>query len=273
MIERKFINDKLKEFKVQKYIEKEFAKTGYSHTEIKRTPLGSKIIIYTTHPGLVVGRKGENIKNLTNALKKKFKMENPEIEIGEIQNPYLDVNLIADRIASTLERFGSQRFKSIGYKTLQSIMDAGALGAEIVIGGKVPSSRAKSWRFKTGYLKKSGYIAESKVQKAKISANLKSGTIGIKVSIMTPDVILPDKVTFKSPKVETTVQTPKVELQTPAEEVGKHEAKEEKITTAPAEKPKKRAPRKKKAETQPAIEVKEVKENVADKEERTEATQ
>ncbi len=263
MIERKFIRDKVKEFKVQKYIEQQFGKTGYSHSEIKRTPLGSKVVIYTTHPGLVVGRKGENIKNLTNTLKKKFKLENPEIEIGEIQNPYTDVYLVADRIASTLERFGSQRFKSIGYKTLQSILDAGALGAEIVISGKVPSSRAKSWRFKAGYLKKSGHVAETQVDKATVAANLKSGTIGIKVSIMQADVALPDKITIKK------IPAPEVKQETTASESKAEEAPEKK----PEEKKKRKSsPRKKKSEAQPKQETKEAEvKDVADKEERAEA--
>lgn len=210
MIERQFVSQKLKEFSVQEHIAKELGKTGYSHTEIKRTPLGEKIIIYTTRPGMVVGKKGENIQRLTEVLKKKFKMENPQIEIGEIQSPFLDVSYVADRIASTLERFGPQRFKSTGYKTLQSILDSGAMGAEIVISGKVPSARAKMWRFKAGYLKKSGDIAQSKISKKITYANLKSGTVGIKVSIMTPDIILPDKIILKT--VEQVIKEQKEEV-------------------------------------------------------------
>ena len=200
MIEKQFVSQKVKEFQIKQFLSSELAKTGYSHIEIQRTPLGEKVIIYTIRPGLVVGKKGENINRLTSILKKRFKMDNPQIEIGELENPYLDANLIADKVAYTIERFGSKRFKSIGYKTLQEILDAGALGAEIVLSGKIPSARAKSWRFKAGYLKKSGDIALTKVKKAILDAKLKSGTVGIKVSIMTPDIILPDKIIFK-PKI------------------------------------------------------------------------
>ena len=212
MIERQFINQKLKEFYIQEYLKDQFAKTGYSHAEIKRTPLGEKIIIYTTRPGIVVGRKGENIQKLTQTLKKKFKMENPQIEIGEVSNQMLDVNYVADRIVSTLERFGSKRFKSVGYKTLQEVMDSGALGAEIVISGKVPSARARSWRFSAGYLKKSGDIAANHVSKAYGSAKLKSGIIGVQVKIMLPEVILPDLMKLKEtqePKNEVKKEQPK----------------------------------------------------------------
>ena len=128
MIEKKFVSQKMKELHVCAYLESQFRKTGYSHAEIKRTTLGEKIIIFTTRPGIVVGRKGENIQRLTSTLKKRFKMENPQIEIGEIENKMLDVNFVADRIVSTLERFGPQRFKSIGYRTLQETIDSGATG-------------------------------------------------------------------------------------------------------------------------------------------------
>ncbi len=197
MIERQFVSQKLKEFQIKQFIASKLARTGYSHTEIHRTPLGEKIVIFTTRPGLVVGKKGENINKLTLILKNRFKMENPQIEIGEIQSPNLDASLVADRISSTFERFGSKRFKSVGYRALQDMLDAGALGAEILISGKVPSARATNWRFKAGHLKKSGDISLNMVKRAITSANLKSGTIGIQVSIMTPDIKLPDDIVEK----------------------------------------------------------------------------
>ncbi len=216
MIEKQFITRKIKEVQIQEYIASQLTKTGYSHTEIKRTPLGEKIIVYTTRPGLVVGKKGENIQRLTATLKKRFKMENPQIEIGEIKEPNLDCYYIVDRIISTLERFGAKRFKSIGYNTLQHIMDAGAIGVEIIIAGRgVPSSRSRSWRFSAGYLKKSGDISENYIPEAKSVANLKSGSVGVKVKILTPDIILPDKMHLKQNKeikVEEIIEEPKEEI-------------------------------------------------------------
>ena len=233
MIERQFVSQKIKEFQIQEYIRGEFSGTGFSHIEIQRTPLGEKVVIFTSRPGLVVGKKGENIRKLTNILKKKFNMENPQIEVGEIGNPMLDANFIADRIASTLVRFGSKRFKSVGYKTLQDMLNAGALGAEIVISGKVPSARARRWRFKAGHLKKSGFIASDKVKKAVVQANLKSGVIGIKVSIMTPDIIMPDRILILNKEmelVEKKSETVKEEEKVP-EKVEEEKPKEKKKRT------------------------------------------
>ncbi len=202
MIERKFVSENLREYQVQEYISHTLKNVGHSHTKIQRTPLGEKIIIFTSRPGLVVGKKGENIKKLTNTLKKKFQLENPMIEISEVSNPQLDASIVAERIASTMERFGIQKFKAIGHKTMQDVMDAGALGIEILMSGKIPSARAKTWRFYKGYLKKSGNISLVSVHRAIASAQLKSGTVGIQVAIMPPDIELPDDITIKKAESE-----------------------------------------------------------------------
>jgi small subunit ribosomal protein S3 len=222
MIERKFVQEKLKEFHIQEHIDHTFKRVGHSNTKMVRTPLGEKIIISAFKPGLVVGRKGENIKKLTKTLKSRFGLENPQVEIAEIPNPHLDARVVAERIANTMEMFGSTKFKAIGHRTMSDVMGAGALGIEILISGKVPSSRAKRWRFYTGYIKKCGNVAMSGVRTAYATAELKSGTVGIQVRIMPPDVILPDKVELHEPVVE---------------EVKSEELKEEK-------KPKKRSVRK-----------------------------
>ena len=194
MIERKLLKSKVKEYQVENYISATLKNAGHSHTKLVKTPLGEKIIIFASRPGIVVGRKGENIKKLTKTLKRKFKLENPQIEISEVENPNMDAQIIAERIASTLERFGLKRFKATGHKTLLDVMNAGAIGIEIVMSGKIPSTRARSWRFYSGYLKKCGDIALTGVKTAYACAQLKSGTVGIRVKIMPPDVKLPDDI-------------------------------------------------------------------------------
>ncbi len=211
MIEKKFISEKVRYKMVQEFIESKLVDIGYSHTEIKKTPMGERIIIFTPSPGLVIGKRGENIKELTDTLKDRFKLDNPQIEVSEVENVYLDPKSVAKEIVSVFKRFGPSRFKAIGYKFLERIIKAGALGAEIIIAGRgVPSSRAKSWRFSAGYLKKSGDIAENYVKKAEVGANLKTGTVGIKVSILTKDVILPDKVKIKEVSNEKIEQAQEV---------------------------------------------------------------
>src|SRR3989344_2534993 len=203
MIERKIVAKNVREYLVHEYISKELPKASCSKIELKKTPLGEKIIVHTSRPGLVVGKKGVNIQRLNEILKNKFEIENPQVEIAEIENPNLDPKSVAERIVSSFERFGPKRFKSIGYRTLQEIIDAGAIGAEIVISGRgVPSSRAKTLRFISGHLKKSGNVSENLIKRGLSVARLKSGSVGVKVSILTPDIKLPDDIKFINIKVE-----------------------------------------------------------------------
>lgn len=156
MEEKKFVAFKKDELRVREYIKKQLGKGKISEVTIEYTPIGEKILVATSRPGLVIGRKGEKIAELTRVLKKRFHLDNPHIEILEIREPMLDAQLVADDIAVMLERRGSLKFKVVAYKTLQNIIRAGALGTEIVLSGKLPSDRARRWRFSHGYLKKTG---------------------------------------------------------------------------------------------------------------------
>jgi small subunit ribosomal protein S3 len=202
MIERKFIEQKMKEFQIEEFVNDSLSNVGHSKTKMLKTPLGEKIVIHASRPGLVIGRKGQNIRNLTKTLKKKFDLENPQIEISEVENINLDAQIMAETIVDSLERFGTSKFKGIGHKTMANVIGAGALGIEILISGKVPSSRARRWRFYSGYLKKCGDIALIGVKKAYATAQLKTGIIGVKVSIMPPDIKLPDDVHLIEEKEE-----------------------------------------------------------------------
>ncbi|MAG60647.1 30S ribosomal protein S3 [archaeon] len=194
MIERDFISQKTKEYYIKNHISSMLKGAEISEVNLKKIPLGEKIVVTTNRPSLVVGSKGSNIRKLTQDLKTVFGLENPQVEIKEVPDANLDAEVVAQRIASTLERYGSARFKGTGHKVLSDVMGAGALGVEIKISGKIPGSRAKSWRFYMGYLKKCGDISVSGVLKAYAAAQLKSGVVGIQVRIMPKDVVLPDTV-------------------------------------------------------------------------------
>ncbi len=193
MEERKFVQFKKDEFAVKEYIKNSLGKGRISSIRIEYTPVGEKIIVATNKPGLVIGRRGERIYDLTNVLKRRFKLENPHIEIKEITKPEFDSQIIADEIALALERLGSLKFKIIAYRMLQRIMDAGALGAEIRLSGKLPSERAKSWRFASGYLKKTGETAKI-VDKAQALGKTIAGVVGVKVAILSPKKKIHDQI-------------------------------------------------------------------------------
>jgi len=197
MIERKFVAQNLKEFQIEEYLRSVLGKAGLSYIKMQRTPLGEKILICASRPGIIVGKSGSNIARLTKDLKEKFHLENPQIELLEAENPMSDSNIVAESIANSLERFGTARFKGIGHKAMSDIMSSGARGVEILISGKVPSSRAKTWRFYMGYLKKSGDVAVSGVHTAYSQAKLKTGIVGVQVRIMPSTTKLPDDIIAK----------------------------------------------------------------------------
>lgn len=195
MEERKTVKLKKDEFAMKEYIKKFVGKGKLSKVKTEYTPVGEKIIISTHKPGLLIGRGGEKILELTDILKKQFKLENPHIEIAEITQPEFDAQIMTDEIAQSLERLGPLKFKSITYKILERIMKAGALGAEIRVSGKLPGARAKTWRFAQGQLKKVGDSAKV-VDRAQARAETRPGTVGIKVAILSPHAILKDEITI-----------------------------------------------------------------------------
>lgn len=225
MIEKQFVDAKKREFIIKEFVKKELGKGKVSKVGLERTPLGERIIIHTTRPGLIIGRRGLAIQELTTTLKEKFKLENPQLEIVEITKAEFDAQFMADNIASALERFGQLRFKAIAYRALQRIMDAKALGAEIRLNGKLPSDRAKSWRFAFGYLKKTGAPAELIVNKAYATAYTKPGAVGIKVFIVPPTSDIKE---IKEKKIIEEVVEQKEEMPEPENAKAKEEQKESK---------------------------------------------
>ena len=196
MIERKIIDDRITEYAVDRYMRSELSDVPIQNITYEKTPLGERITVYTSAPGLVIGREGANIKKVTELLKQEFNFENPQIKIGEVKNPNLSAAIVAKTIANNLMRFGSQKFKLTGFKAMTAVMDAGAMGVEIRITGKIPAARAKSWRFSKGYLKKTGYVSDFVIDKATDHVTLKTGVVGVRVQIMQPETPLPDKIEY-----------------------------------------------------------------------------
>ncbi len=215
MDEKKFVGFKKEELGVKEYIKRSLGKGRISNVSIEYTPVGEKIIVATSKPGLVIGRGGEKIEELTRFLKKKFKLDNPHIDIKEIIEPFLDAQLVADEIAILLEKRGSMSFKMVSYRMLDNIMKSGALGAELVISGKLPSERARTWRFTQGYLKKTGEPSKE-VNKAQAQAKTSPGVVGIQVAILPPTAHLHDRITIDDElkaNILTNSGTVKVEVQ------------------------------------------------------------
>ncbi|MBU2523531.1 MAG: 30S ribosomal protein S3 [Nanoarchaeota archaeon] len=193
MIERKIIKLKKDELKTKEFIKNHIGKGKLSSIKIEKTPMGERIIIVTSKPGAVIGRRGENINDLTDTLKKKFGLQNPKLEILEVERPEFDAQNIADQIAMALENFGTNSFKIVSYKFLEKVKQAGAFGCELILSGKLPGEKARSWRFAYGYLKKTGDTANL-VNRAQAVAHTKPGATGIQVAILPGGIKIPDRI-------------------------------------------------------------------------------
>lgn len=205
-----FINESIKKAEINEFLRNEFERAGYGGVNITKTPLGTHVVIYTMRPGLVIGRGGETIKRLAEVLEKKFMLPNPQISVAEIEVPELNAFVVASRIASALKR--GVHFRRAGYWAINQVMDAGALGVEVIISGKLRTERARYEKFRAGYLPKSGEPAMKYMRKAELHVQLKPGVFGVKVRIMPPDAEFPDKV-----KVIEQVQAVKEEKPSEAE--------------------------------------------------------
>ena len=194
-VERFFINEAKKAHDIEEFLKKELEVAGFSHAEVKKTPLGTRIIIHALRPGIVIGSGGDSIKKLTSYVSSKFGVENPHLEVEQVKEPFLDPHIVAWRIARSLERGGY--FKRIANIMVTRIMQSGAKGVEVRLSGKLPSARAKTWKFVAGKLRKCGQEAVDQVEVAYSEAMTKLGIVGVRVAILPPDANFSDEIKKK----------------------------------------------------------------------------
>jgi small subunit ribosomal protein S3 len=187
-----FIEDSIKRAEIDEFLRNEFERAGYGGVSITKTPLGTHLVIYTMRPGLVIGRGGETIRALATVLEEKFQLPSPQISVAEIEIPELNAYVVASRIASALKR--GVHYRRAGFWGLNQAMDAGALGAEIIISGKLRTDRARYEKFRAGYLPKSGEPPRKYMRKAELHVQLKPGILGVKVRLIPPEAEFPDQV-------------------------------------------------------------------------------
>jgi len=201
---KRFVSEAKQKLAITEFLKEKFGRSGFGGVEITRTPLGTHVVIYTMRPGRVIGRRGQTIKELSEILEKEFGLPNPQITVVEVEVPELNPYIMASRIAASLER--GVHFRRASFWALRRIMEAGALGAEIVISGKLRSDRSRYEKCVAGYVPKAGEPAEKYVKKAVVHVKLKPGVYGVKVSITQPDAVFPDKPLLEVPKAEETTE-------------------------------------------------------------------
>jgi small subunit ribosomal protein S3 len=172
-----------------------FKDSGYADVEIYKTPLGYRIVIYTEYPGRLIGRGGSVLKKIAAVLQARAGLENVSITVSPVVNPDLNARVVAFRIARLLER--GVPYRRLMLFTLRRIMEAGALGCEIIISGKLRGERASFEKLRAGKVYKAGEIVDHIVDRAVAHALLKPGIYGIEVIIVKPATNLPDQVVVR----------------------------------------------------------------------------
>jgi len=274
-IEKHFIDENVKKLIIRKFTEEELSKVGCGEVDIYRTPLGMRISIHAEKPGLIIGRKGKTIQNLTNIFVKDFKLENPQLEVQQIEVPELNASLMAQKIASALER--GIHFRRAVYATMKRIMDSGALGCEVTVSGKVTGERARMSKFKDGFIKHAGEKKNEYIQEGYAQALLKPGVLGIKVTIVPPDANLKE-ITYISEEQQT-LEPIEAEGEKAAPETKEEKSEEKKEGEKPgekkpegSEKEKEERPKKEKSRKAETSEKKEKKKTTEKKTKKTKST-
>jgi len=191
--------DNVKKWMIKEFLEYKLGRQGYVDSDVMRTPLGTRIVIYAERPNRIIGRKGVVVKELTELLARKLGVENPIIDVTPVQDPDLNAKVIVNRIAWAMTK--GVKFRRAGMIAIRQVMDAGAKGAEIVISGKLSSERARFEKYVQGVVYKNGQDSRLLVNRYVGSVLLKPGIYGIEVRIM-PNVRASDNFQIKPPTRE-----------------------------------------------------------------------
>jgi small subunit ribosomal protein S3 len=188
-----FIEQGIKLMQINEYLRSELVRAGFAGVDIQKTPLGVRITLKTSRPGLVIGKGGKRIQEITDELQQRFDLELPQVEVEEVADPDVNAQIMAERLAYSLDR--GRHYRRAGYYILRKVMDSGlAKGCEVIVSGKVTSQRARTSIFRAGTMSKSGQPAQVGVDKGVAQCIMKSGVLGVIVKIMRADTKMGDDI-------------------------------------------------------------------------------
>ncbi|MEE3113615.1 MAG: 30S ribosomal protein S3 [Candidatus Thermoplasmatota archaeon] len=192
---RKMIGRNVERQLVREYLLKETERAGFGGLHFNRTPEGTKVTLSAEQVGRVIGRRGKVIHELQRRLQEDFKLTNPQLEVEEIEDSRINAQVMASRLASSLER--GWFFRRAGHSTVQNVMDAGARGCIVILSGKITGARHRVEKFQKGHIKYCGETALQFMDVGFSTAVKKLGTVGCTVRIMRPGTKLPHEITIQ----------------------------------------------------------------------------
>jgi len=207
------IRNNFRTMELNEFLAQALKDAGYGGIEVQKTPVGARITVYVTRPGLAIGRKGVGIKDLMSKIEQNFGLQNPQISVLEVSNPELNPHIMCNRIAQLIER--GTAFRRASMWSLNTIMSAGALGVEVVISGKLRTERAHFEKHTIGIVPKSGEDANKIVRIGITHVLTKMGLMGIQLRISSK-VAVPEEFQYKDELVE--IQAPPTDVSSQSEE-------------------------------------------------------
>lgn len=189
---KRIVKDGIERVKVDELLANEYEQAGYGGITLTKTPLGTQINLFAMRPGRVIGKRGRAIKDASERLEQELGIPNPQITVVEVEFPELSPRIMAARIANALER--GVHYRRAIFWSLNRIMEAGAIGCEIVLNGPLRSNRGRFEKISEGYVPKAGDSVLKYVKTATMHVKMKKGVIGVNVTIVPPDAKFPDKV-------------------------------------------------------------------------------
>ncbi|MEE8180303.1 MAG: 30S ribosomal protein S3 [Nitrosopumilaceae archaeon] len=194
------IKDNYNMMLLKDYLRQKIKDAGFSGVDISKTPTGTRIALHVTRPGIVIGRKGSGIRELTDTLGSKFGLKNPQISVVEIPKPELSPNVMCTRLASHIER--GTAFRRATMWTMQQIMDGGAMGVQITVSGKLRGDRSAFEKHSAGILPRAGHHADVIVAEDIAHVKTPMGLIGVRIRIARKDKFIPEFELKEKPKKE-----------------------------------------------------------------------
>lgn len=175
----------LNDLQVRKYLDGQLKNASVSRIEIERPAQNARITIYTARPGIVIGKKGEDVEKLRNAVSQMMGVP-VHINIEEVRKPDLDAKLVAQSVASQLER--RVMFRRAMKRAVQNAMRQGAKGIKIQVSGRLGGAEiARTEWYREGRVPL--HTLRADIDYATYEAHTTYGVIGVKVWIFKGEVL------------------------------------------------------------------------------------
>ncbi len=190
-----YADNLLVDLRVREFVKKKLAAASVSRVEIERPAQTAKVTVFTARPGIVIGKKGEDVEALRNTLSQKMGVP-VQVNIEEIRKPDLDAQLVADGVASQLER--RVMFRRAMKRAVQNAMRQGAEGIKIQVGGRLGGAEiARSEWYREGRVPL--HTLRADIDYATSEAATTYGIIGIKVWIFKGEILDLDEAIVPTP--------------------------------------------------------------------------